>query len=143
MNKKNLADILSENKIKSTKQRRVILSVISELKYPDTAEHIYLLAKKEDDSISLSTVYRALEIFTEKGIVNKNEFSLSDKKMYEINTKVHKHYLTCNSCKKILTVEGCPLEEYEKKLSLQTGFEITEHHLNLSGYCPKCRLENS
>lgn len=95
----------------------------------------------QDESISLSTVYRALEIFSEKGIVNKQEFSLSDKKMYEINTKVHKHYLTCNICKKILTVKGCPLEGYEKKLSEQTGFDITEHHLKLSGYCPECKIK--
>ena len=142
MSQGKFADILFENKIKSTKQRRIILSVISGLKFPDTAEHIYLSAKMEDDSISLSTVYRALEIFASKGIVNKNDFALSDKKMYEMNTKVHKHYLTCNICKKILTVKGCPLDEYEKKLSQQTGFDITEHHLNLSGNCPECREKN-
>ena len=136
------ADILSENKIKSTKQRRLILSALQKLSIPEPAENIYLTVKKDDDSISLSTVYRALELFVKKGLVSKSDFSPSEKKMYEMNTKVHKHYLTCNICKKILTVKGCPLEEYEKKLSGQTGFEITEHHLNLSGICPDCRLKS-
>ena len=135
-------DILSENEIKSTKQRRLILSALQKQSIPETAENIYLAVKKEDDSISLSTIYRALEPFVNKGLVNKSDFSLSEKKMYEMNTKVHKHYLTCNICKKILTVKGCPLEEYEKQLSGQTGFKITEHHLNLSGICPECKSKN-
>ncbi len=131
-------DILSENHIKSTKQRRIILSVLKNMKVPESAENIFMNVKKEDSNVSLSTVYRTLDLFVSKGIAGKTGLDTQSENVYEIIDDIHKHYLSCTNCKKILTIEGCPIAEYEKNLEEQTGFEITRHRLDLSGICPEC-----
>jgi Fe2+ or Zn2+ uptake regulation protein len=39
----------------------------------------------------------------------------------------------------MIPVEGCPLEEYEKLLHNQMGFDITGHKFEIYGYCQKCQ----
>lgn len=134
----NIKKILLEKGIKPTCQRKIVLSVLERQKEPVCARELFLKAVEFSGSLSLATVYRALEIFEEKGIVTKTSIDPDGTARYEINDDIHKHHLICNSCKKILAIEGCPLEEYEKKLVSKTGFRITRHKLNLYGICPDC-----
>lgn len=133
------SDILSEKNIKSTKQRRLILSVLNSAKFPESAENIFMAVKKEDSKISLSTVYRTLDIFVNNGIASKTVLESQSENVYEMIDEIHKHYLSCTSCKRILSINGCPISDYEKKLEEKTGFKITKHRLDLAGICPECK----
>lgn len=127
--------------LKNTKHRNLIYDILKESQLPLTTEHIYLKLKEVDTSISFSTVYRILDAFVSKGIVLKSSISDDNKAMFELNRMQHKHHLVCISCKKMIAVENCPLERYEKSLEKKTQFEITAHNLEIFGYCPACRLK--
>ena len=107
---------------------------------PITADEIYNIAVgKLEKPINISTVYRILEVFIEKGLVLKSQINISGKALYEINHKEHRHHLICIKCNKIIPIRGCPLGEYEQQLETKTGYKIIEHNLEIKGICPECQ----
>lgn len=129
--------ILKENSIKITKGRIAILKVLGESQEPLCAEDIYNITKKMNININLSTVYRGLELFDEKGLVDK--FILNQGVyMYKLKGEEHKHLLECDICHKEVEVP-CPMKQVEALVELNTGFKLTEHNLVLKGICNNCK----
>lgn len=133
------SDKLKSNDLKNTKQRTAILNILEKNNQPVSAEDIYSSLKSQKLSVSLSTVYRTLETMAEKKLVTKLNMQDNSKTLFEIAREIHKHYLICLGCKKIISIMSCPLENYEEKLSEETGFLIEGHRLDIYGYCPECR----
>jgi len=132
---------LNKHGIKSTKQRNLIFNILNQAPNVMTAEDIYFEIRKVDNLISLSTVYRILEIFIDKGIVLKSNFPDNNKCVFEIDKLVHNHHLVCLKCKKVVYVSGCPLTEFERHVEQQTSFNIIKHKLEMYGYCNNCNDE--
>lgn len=136
---KDYKELLKKEKLKSTKHRNSILDVIVKAEQPVTVETIYLKLKEQGIAISLSTVYRVLEALLGRGLVVKTSINDDSKALFEINTMEHKHHLLCVKCRKMLPVEGCPLEDYVKALEEKLGFSIKGHKLEMFGYCQSCK----
>ncbi len=132
-------DIFIEYKIKNTKQRDQILSILKDSKEALSAEEIYgsLMIKKSN--LSLSTIYRTLDLFESKEIIVKTYLSEDNKALYKLNDLTHKHYLICSRCKQRVEINKCPLSGLEKDLSEKTGYVIFGHKLEMHGFCPKCQ----
>lgn len=134
-------DLLKSANMKSTKKRRLILSILEEKQGAMTADEIYdktrLLLP-----MSASTIYRALHIMAENHIIMKNH--CQDGKIYfQLNRHIHQHQLVCSVCKKVIPIDECPLDELEQKLMKQTGYTITGHFLEFTGICPHCLLKEA
>ena len=135
-----IKELFKKNDIKNTQQRHMVYSLLKKRKQPISAEEIYQeISGKLDKPINLSTVYRILEVFTEKGILLKSQININGKALYEINHMEHRHHLICIKCNTISPIRGCPLEEYEHDLEKKTGYKILEHNLEIKGICPKCQ----
>ncbi len=131
-----------ENKnLKKTKHRLLILKILDESDAFLSADDIYMRAKKEDADISLSTVYRVLESFTDHGLVSAGSVEFSKKVLYELAHPKHGHRLICLSCHKVVYVEDCPLGDYEKRVEAQHDFDIRKHRLDFYGYCDACKTD--
>ena len=128
---------LKEMGLKYTKQRHSVLKVLKSSQVPLSLNQI--IEKLEID-MDLSTIYRVLDAFEEKQIVNKTIPLEQSQALYDYNRDVHKHHLRCTNCSKIMVIEFCPLEDYEHQIEKQTGFKIKRHQLELYGLCPKCQL---
>ena len=139
MNKTEFDVYLRKNGLKNTKHRAAILNILDMSSQPIAAEQIFQETMKMSLSINLSTVYRTLEILFDKNLVTKLSIDGDNRTLFEINHMLHRHHLVCISCKKILTVEHCPLEDYEKILAKETNYTIAGHKLDIYGYCPDCR----
>ena len=126
-------EIFKANGVKVTKARLLIYDLLKESDRSVTADYIYSKCKE----INLSTVYRALNALTEKGILLK-QLSNDGKTYYQINNREHKHQLVCSLCNKIVLVNCCPLRKFEDELCQETGFTITSHNLEFTGICPEC-----
>ena len=120
-------EIFKANGVKVTKARLLIYDLLKESDRSVTADYIY----------SKSTVYRTLEVFLEKDLVDK--FELGDgKSSYKLkNRNIHKHILECDLCHKEIEVP-CPMQQIEELLRNQTGFKVKEHNLTLEGICEEC-----
>jgi len=124
-----MKDLFKDNGIKRTEQREKLLEIIKNSKIPMTAEDIF----KNTEDISLATVYRALEMFCEKGVLNKVSVGDDERRYYELVTDVHRHYAVCLKCRKMEYLNVCPV--HHLKLD---GFTVTGHRLELYGYCSSC-----
>ena len=132
---------LKDSGLKNTRHRTDVLEVLERTVQPLPAEEIYLELKKKDASISLSTVYRILELLVSKEIVLKMNSVEEDRALVELNRMVHRHYLVCLGCHKMLPIDDCPLDEYERDLAGKTGFYATGHSLEIYGYCRDCQQQ--
>jgi Fur family transcriptional regulator, ferric uptake regulator len=139
LHKGNNKELFISQGLKNTKSRNLIYDFLSHSDVPATAEQIFLKLKESDTSINLSTVYRILEIFVNKGIVLKSNISDNNKSMFELNRLEHKHHIVCVRCKKIFPMDDCPFEEYERKIQNKLGFDVIGHKLEIFGFCKKCK----
>ena len=129
-------NILKSANLKTTKKRMLILSVLNNSPIPLTSEDILEQTSKEVN-INLSTIYRALNALSEKGILLK-QLSSDGKTYYQINNRQHKHQLVCSLCNKVVLIDCCPLRKFENDLCEETGFTITSHNLEFTGICREC-----
>jgi len=135
----NYINSLKQCGLKSTKQRIAILDILEQSDQPIAAEQVFLDLKQREIAVNLSTVYRTLETLVNKSIVAKLTISGDNRTLFEYNRLVHRHYLVCLGCKRILAIDSCPLEDYERFLAQKTNFKIAGHKLNIYGYCSKCQ----
>ena len=128
--------LLKEKGLKVTKGRVAILEILFSNK-DITAEFILNECKKNGIDINQSTVYRAVEFFVEKGLIEK--YPLKDGVFaYRVKGEEHKHLLKCNVCHKEVEVP-CPMKQIEAIVENETGFTLTEHNLVMEGVCKECK----
>ncbi len=132
---------LKRTGLKNTKRRAAILEILEVQVQPVTAEQIFFELSKLEIPTSLSTVYRELDSLVINQLALKLTINESNKALYEYNSMIHKHYLVCLCCKKMISIDICPLKTYEKNLEEQTHYIITDHKLSLYGYCPECQAK--
>ena len=94
--------------------------------------------------VDRASIYRIVALFEELGIVRKiptgwkYKLELSDKFTH------HHHHAHCLSCRQIITLpEDRLLEQSIEKIAQQQEFAITDHHIELHGYCSDCQQKAS
>jgi len=144
---------LRKNNLRVTNERQLVLSVLDRNHQRHlTVEEIYLQAHDEKPSIGMATVYRAVNLFVQHGILHKFEFG-DGKARYEMvpgpEEPGHHHHLICKKCQKILNyddfmeVERKFLEIVESGLERRYHFRIDDHIIHFYGCCETCADEGS
>lgn len=123
---------MTNKKLILTKNRKLILDCFKKDNKPLNSEQIYLLLKKEVD---LSTIYRALDLFLENGLVKRS--TLNKVSYYYLNNDEHKHYMICLVCHKMYEIE-CNVIDLLKNNINQDKFIVSSHDLTIYGYCKSC-----
>lgn len=127
-------ELLKRVGLKKTQQRIKLLDILKDADAPMTAEQLYVAIC--DESVSLSTIYRALEQFCACEIVEKDNILNSDKFYYSLADNGHSHYIVCLSCKNMHYIDICPVQKI-----VVDGFTVIGHKLELYGYCGDCSDE--
>ncbi|HHU05973.1 MAG TPA: transcriptional repressor [Clostridiales bacterium] len=133
---------LAQKGLRRTRHRAAVLSILEQSQQPLSAEEIFMELKAREMPANLSTVYRILDVLTSNNMLQKLNIT-GGKSLYEYNRMVHRHHLLCLGCKKILAIGSCPLGDFEKDLAKKTDFSIEGHKLDIYGYCPECRKNDS
>lgn len=128
----NITELFKSKNLKLTKQRRIVLDLISLLKDEATAKNI---ASRCINDVDNSTVYRIIDLFMERGLLDKN-LNYNNEIYYSLKEE-HGHYFTCIKCHKKEKIE-CPLEVVENKLEVNKGYKILNHTVQIEGICKKC-----
>lgn len=131
-------DFLRKSNIKITKSRVHIFDLLVINNNAITADFIYYKLKDNNIDIDISTIYRNLELFNSKGIIEK--FDLGDGRYsYIINRNKHKHILECIVCHKEVEID-CPIQQIQQIIKNKTGFTIEEEFdIKLKAICETCR----
>ncbi len=126
--------LCEEKRIKLTENRRIVARVISEsIDHPDV-EEVYARASKINNKIGIATVYRAVKMFEELGVIAKHDFGGKGRARYEkIEETEHHDHLVDITTDEVHEFFDEELEKLKTKIAQEKGFELIGHRLEL--YC--------
>ena len=131
---------LKSSGLKATLPRLKILEVFQHAKRRHmTAEDVYKALLGEGADIGLATVYRVLMQFEQAGLLTRSNFE-SGKSVFELNEGQHHDHLVCLTCGRVEEFYDPQIEQRQRDIAVQRGFELHEHSLALYGHCarPDC-----
>ncbi len=123
-----------------TPQRRLLLQVIRRSKGHLDADEIYRLAREKDPRISLSTVYRNLNMLKELGLISELHLD-EEHHHYELKDATEHYHLICSGCGQVVEFDSSLVGELVTQVSGEKDFLIERAHIDLVGLCAKCRAE--
>ena len=127
-----LEDLCAAKGLKLTPQRRVIARVLSEAADHPDVEEVYHRASAIDSRISLATVYRAVRLFEEEGILERHDFG-DGKARYEESPSQHHDHLINLKTGEVIEFQDEEIEEIQKRIAARLGYQLTGHRLELFG----------
>ena len=137
-----LKKIMEKSGYRFTTGRRTILETILDSKTHLNVKEIY--EKVKEKHVGSATVYRALRVFNELGIVK--EININGISYYEMEIfskkPLHMHF-KCFNCNSIIDIDSESLNfEYlrlNKKVEAENDLEIYDLNIMFIGLCSKCR----
>jgi Fur family transcriptional regulator, ferric uptake regulator len=120
-----------------TIQRQTILNVLEESKEHLTIEQLLERVQDMCPPITLSTIYRNVELLTDMGVVRINHFP-GEGATYELSSdKPHVH-LVCHSCHEVTHLDSTQFEKLQADLQIPSQFHVISLALMVTGYCHRC-----
>ncbi len=124
--------LCSEQGLRMTGQRRVIARVLASAKDHPDVEEVYQRANEIDRRISLSTVYRTLKLFSEKGILERHDFG-HKRGRYEDSARGHHDHLIDVETGRVIEFRNEAIEALQDRIARELGFKLVGHRLELYG----------
>jgi Fur family ferric uptake transcriptional regulator len=126
--------LCAEKNIKLTENRRIVARVISDSSDHPDVEELYRRASKINPKIGIATVYRAVNMFEELGVIAKHDFGSKGKARYEtLEEEDHHDHLIDITSDEVHEFFCEELEKLKDKIAREKGFELVGHKLEL--YC--------
>ena len=121
-----------------TVQRQLLLQLIRSAGKHIDAKELYRRATREDETISLATVYRNLHLFKELGLIDERRLG-QIRCYYEIKQTPEHQHLVCRGCGRVIEFESPLIRELVDKVEREHDFNVTKAELYLEGYCEQCK----
>lgn len=122
----------------STRPREQIAAILrSEQRYLSAAE-IHDLLKKTRAKVSLSTIYRTLDLLEAKGEASSRVDERGES-TYVVCAPTHHHHAICRSCGRVEELDCEALERIAAELRSHHEFELDDHEMEFFGKCAACR----
>jgi Fur family transcriptional regulator, ferric uptake regulator len=123
--------LCAEHGLRMTDQRRVIARVLSQARDHPDVEEVYRRANAIDSRISLSTVYRTLNLFASKGMLERHDFG--GRGRYEETARGHHDHLIDIETGRVIEFRNEDIEKLQDRIASELGFKLVGHKLELYG----------
>jgi Fe2+ or Zn2+ uptake regulation protein len=124
-----------------TSQRRAVLEALKEAGGHPSAEDVYLIVKKKNPRVALGTVYQALSVLEEIGVIGSKHWSESPTR-YDLNLEPHLD-IRCAACGVVSEIPSVELGGLEENIRHNTPYEVTRTTIVVEGLCPSCKAARS
>src|SRR3569833_4569082 len=116
--------------MRMTDQRRVIAQVMESAEDHPDVEELYRRASAQDLCISLSIVYRTLNLFEEAGLVTKHDFKDGRARFEPIPDEHHDHLIDIRSGH-VIEFRNEEIEAIQELIANRLGYRLVDHRLEL------------
>ena len=116
--------------MRMTDQRRTIAQVIEQASDHPDVEELYRRASAIDPRISLSTVYRTVNLFEEAGLVTKHDFKDGRARFELIPDEHHDHLIDIRSGL-VIEFRNEEIEAIQEVIAKRLGYRLIDHRLEL------------
>jgi Fur family peroxide stress response transcriptional regulator len=131
---------LRKCKLRATGQRLAIMKTLMESQSHLSAEDIFLRLKQSHPTLSLSTVYKTLQVMAEMGAVVTIETGIGSLK-FDGNPNPH-HHAICSKCGKVQDVDFSKYPISTTITNILPNFEVQSVKVFFNGLCNDCTRNN-
>ena len=129
---------ISEEGLKTTRQREEVLNVFLNSSGHKSLAQIYAQVVKTNPKIGYTTVYRTLRLLTRLGFATQRKFADGETRFEPASEGSHHDHLICLDCGKIIEFEDPTLEALQNGIAQRHRFKISHHRMELYGRCEEC-----
>ncbi|MBA2324486.1 MAG: transcriptional repressor [Pseudonocardiales bacterium] len=119
-----------------TPQRQLVLEAVGEIGHA-TPEEIASSVRRTASGLSISTVYRTLELLEDLGLVRHSHLG-HGAPTYSLAAQDDHVHLVCRSCEGVQEVPAEFVGEVVARLAAEEGFAVDVGHSTLFGRCREC-----
>ena len=130
-------ELLRQKGYRLTPQRYLILSVIQEANEHLSVDEIAERVQQRNPYVSLSTVYRTLELLKRLDLIRENHLPGEQPRYETANGQAH-HHLICRRCRTTIHLDETLLGNLHEKLQEDYHFYDLTLDLVALGYCQSC-----
>lgn len=131
--------ILAARRHRVTPQRVLVLDAVCDAEgHSTTLGEIYARVRKQDPGVDRSTVYRALHLFTQLGLVVQTTGADGEARFEIADSEPH-HHLICQVCGSEQLIESQEITRAFRAIDERFGFRVSTEHLTLNGVCAACQ----
>ena len=123
--------LCAEKNIKLTENRKIIAEIISNSKDHPDVEEVFRRASKIKSNIGIATVYRAVRMFEEEGVITKHDFGEGKARYEELNEDSHHDHLIDINSGKVVEFFNEEIENLKEKIAKDLGYKLIDHRLEL------------
>ncbi|OUR71094.1 transcriptional repressor [Methylophaga sp. 42_8_T64] len=125
--------------LKVTLPRLKVLEILEKTEQRHmSAEDVYKSLLEMGEEIGLATVYRVLTQFEDAGLVARLSID-GGHAVFELEDGIHHDHLLCVRCNRIEEFTDDVIEERQRAIAKQKGFQMTDHALYIYGICTECQ----
>tara|TARA_B100001765_G_scaffold199558_1_gene151627 strand:- start:165 stop:575 length:411 start_codon:yes stop_codon:yes gene_type:complete len=118
--------------VRLTDQRKIIAKAMSDSNDHPDVDKLYKRVLQIDSKISIATVYRTVKLFEEVGILTKHDFKGGKARYEELSESHHDHLIDIKTGEIIEFVDE-EIENIQKKIAENYGYDLVDHKLELYG----------
>ncbi len=137
---------LRDRRLKMTEQRRTMVRVVLDKRGHFTADELYRKLLSDGESVSMATVYRALALLEEGGVVEGHDFADGQRRYERALGREHHDHMICVDCRAVIEFTNHDIERLQDEVAKAHGFTLKDHSLQLfvecrdwheTGTCPR------
>jgi Fur family ferric uptake transcriptional regulator len=125
--------------LRRTPEREQILEEIFDIHGHFDVDELHLKLRHKGSKVSKASIYRALPLFIDCGLVREVDFRAGHWHYEHIYGHAHHSHLRCLGCGEVLEFEEPRLPLLEEHLAQEYGYRIKGHRLQVEGYCAACQ----
>lgn len=120
-----------------TPQRQLVLQAVQTLGHA-TPEDVAAEVRRVAGAVSLSTVYRTLELLEQLSLVRHTHLGHGAPTFHPAAVSEHAH-LVCQDCGSVIEVDLADLQATVERVAAEHDFKVDMGHFALPGRCGSCR----
>jgi Fur family ferric uptake transcriptional regulator len=126
---------LRKKGLKMTEQRRTMVRAALGHAGHFTAEDFHARLRDAGEKVSLATVYRALGLLEESGILEGHDFEDGQRRYEKAITREHHDHLICIDCRAVVEFQNESIEALQEQVLADHGFRMVHHALTIFASC--------
>jgi Fur family ferric uptake transcriptional regulator len=125
--------------LRRTLERERVLQEIFQIHQHFDVDELYLRLRTQGTKVSKASIYRALPLFIDCGLVREVDFNDGHWHYEHIYGHSLHNHLRCLGCGEILEFEEPLLKILEHSLARKYAYRIKAHQWEVQGYCANCQ----
>ena len=134
---------LARHHLKLSRTREEVVAAFMEMPGHVDLAQLHARVKTRNPSIGLATVYRALKLMEDAGIVEVRRFEDRSASYEVVIGREHHDHLICEHCGDILEFSDPEIERIQEETAQAHGFVLVRHRHELFGLCQDCRRQGA